>query len=133
MSLAVVLGALASFVVGFIWYSPGAFGKMWMKLSGISKQDMGDAKKKGMMGNMVVGFIAQLVMAYVLLMFMNQAGDVSPAGGAAVAAWAWLGFVATIMVGSVLWEEKPVKLYVLNVAQWLVSLVVMGAVLGYMA
>ena len=131
--VALLVGAVASFVVGFIWYSPGVFGSMWMQMSGISKSDMEEAKKKGMMGNMFAGFLAQLVMGYVLWMFMSSTGMTEPAGGVETAAWLWLGFVATILLGTVLWERKPFKLYALNAAHWLVAMCVMGAVLGAMS
>lgn len=132
MSLPIFAAAVASFVVGFIWYLPGVFGNAWMAMIGMSQKEMEDGKNTGMASSMVVGFIAQLIMAFVLYMFMEMNADTSPAGGAAVGALAWLGFVATTMLGSVLWEKRPVKLFLLNAAHWLVALIVMGFVLGYM-
>ena len=44
--------------------------------------------------------------------------------------WVWLGFIATTMIGIVLWEIKPVKLYLLIVAYYLISLLVMGSILA---
>lgn len=38
--LAVVLAAAAAFVVGFIWYSRGVFGKAWMKSAGLKEKDI---------------------------------------------------------------------------------------------
>src|SRR3989337_3239270 len=32
--LAVVVAAVASMIIGAIWYSPRVFGKMWMRLTG---------------------------------------------------------------------------------------------------
>ncbi len=52
--------------------------------------------------------------------------------GMMVGFWAWLGFVATIMLGKVIWEMTPVKLYGINVAYYLVSLLLMGAILAVM-
>ncbi len=37
--LAVLVAAIVGMVVGFIWYSPKVFGKMWMKLSGVNPKD----------------------------------------------------------------------------------------------
>lgn len=44
--------------------------------------------------------------------------------------WAWLGFVATIMLGMTLWEGKPFRLYLLNAGYQLLNLLVMGAILA---
>ena len=42
--LAVVVAAIAWFVVGSLWYSPLLFGKMWMELSGITPGAMAEMK-----------------------------------------------------------------------------------------
>ena len=44
--------------------------------------------------------------------------------------WNWLGFVAPVTLGSVLWEGKSPKLWVLNNGYYLVSLIVMGVILA---
>ena len=130
--LAVVVAAVAAMAVGMVWYSPGVFGKMWMGLIGMSEKDLEAAKKKGMAPTMVAALISQLVLACVLARFMSGMDMYSVSGGVQTAAWAWFGFVATIMLGMVLWEKRPLKLYFLNAAHWLVAMVVMGAVLGHM-
>ena len=40
----------------------------------------------------------------------------------------WLGFIAPVTLGSVLWEMKSWKLWILNNAYYLVVLVVMGLI-----
>jgi len=42
----------------------------------------------------------------------------------------WIGFIAPIMFGIVLWERKPVRLYLLNVMFQLISLLVMAVILS---
>ena len=41
----------------------------------------------------------------------------------------WLGFVATILLGGLLWEGKSVKLYCLNITYYLVSILLMSLIL----
>jgi len=127
--VAVLVAAIAGFVIGFIWYSPKVFGKMWMTLSGIDKEAK-EKEKKGMGKNIVFGFISTLVMSFVLAVFIGMAGANTLAAGAQTAFWLWLGFIATVNLGSVLWEGKPFKLYVLNSAHWLVALLVMGEIIA---
>ena len=126
---AVLVSAAAGFVIGMVWYSV-LFGKAWMKLSGMGGKDMEKAKKKGMMGAMAAGFVSLLVMSFVLAHFVDLAGAATVLEGAQAGFWAWLGFIATVMLGTVLWEGKPVKLYLLNVAHYFVALVVMGSILA---
>ena len=47
--------------------------------------------------------------------------------------WVWVGFIATVMLGSVLWENKPWKLYAINAFHYLVTLLAMGAILTVLA
>ena len=127
--LAVLVSAVAGFVIGALWYSV-LFGKAWMKLSKMGKKDIEKEKKKGMAKSYAAGFIALLVMAFVLAHFVDMAGAATVLEGAQAGFWAWLGFVATTMLNKVLWEGKPVKLYVLDAAHYFVVLIAMGAILA---
>ena len=128
--VAVIVAAVVSMAIGMAWYSPALFGKEWMKLSRISPQRIRSAKAKGMEKTYVIGFIVNLIMAYVLAHTVYYSGARTAMDGAFVGFFVWLGFIATVMLGMVLWEGKPVKLYVINAGHYLVSLLVMGAILA---
>jgi hypothetical protein len=117
-------------VLGALWYSPLLFGKQWIKLMGFSKKEVAAKKKKPMGGTLAGAFIAALVMAYVMAHFVQYTRAVGPVMGATTGFWLWLGFIAPVIIGSVFWEGKPVKLYVLNVSHWLVLMLVTGAILA---
>jgi len=128
--LAIVVAAIVGMVIGALWYSPYLFGKTWMRLSKMSEKQLKVMKAKGMGKTYLIAFIAALVTAYVLALFIDltQAGTLLQ--GIQIGFWVWLGFIATTMLGNVLWEGKPVQLYVLNVVHQLVSIAVMGAILA---
>ena len=126
--VAVVIAAVASTVIGTAWYSM-LFGKMWMHAMGITKERMEGMKKHGMGKLYGINFVATLVMAYVLAHFVAVWNTVDMSGAIQLAFWTWLGFIATVMVGSILWENKPVKLYYINVSFQLVSLSAMAIIL----
>lgn len=125
--VAVVVAAVASMVVGMLWYGP-LFGKKWVELSGVRMSDI-ESKKSEMPKTYLIAFIGALVAAFVLAGFLKYAQAVTPVDGAVVGAMAWLGFVATVSLGNVLWEGKPVSLYLLNNGYNLVNFAVMGAVI----
>lgn len=127
--LAVLISAIAGFVIGALWYSV-LFGKVWMKLSGMDRKKIEKEKKKGMAKSYVAGFAALLVMAFVLAHFVDMAEATTVLGGAQAGFWSWLGFIAPVMLGSVIWEGKSLKLYIINVAHYLVVLLVMGSILA---
>lgn len=121
--LAVLVAAVAAFVIGWVWYGP-LFGKMWAKEKGM----MPDASMG--MWSMVGEFVAQLVTAYVLAHFvaMLVVEDVSMA--LQLAFWTWLGFYATMLVGPVLWEKGSWTVYAIAASRALVSLAAMAVILA---
>ena len=128
--ISVLVAAIASFVIGALWYSPMLFGKMWMKLSNVTDKEMKKAKQKGMSKNFVFQFLASLVMAYVLAHFVQYTESSTISDGMLAGFWIWLGFIATVMIGMVLWEGKPWKLYFVKAGHELFALAVMGAILA---
>ncbi len=128
--LSVLTAAIASFILGGLWYSPLLFGKLWIKLNNISKADMAKAKKKGMAASYFATFIYLLITAFVLSLFINFAEAATIAEALEVAFWLWLGFIATNTLSSVLWEGKSFKLYLLKNAHELISLLIMAAIIA---
>lgn len=128
--LAVLVAAIASFVIGMLWYSQSLFGKAWMKLSGVSEKKIKEAHSKGMGKTLSTAFISTLVLSYVLAYFVDLVGATTWLQAVQLAFWAWLGFFATTLLGSVLWEGRPWKLYLINIGHYLVSLIVMSLILA---
>jgi hypothetical protein len=129
---AVIVAAVASMAVGFVWYGM-LFRKQWMELMGYTVESMGQMRMSANKAY-ILQFIASLVMAYVLahsLIFASAyTGTTGAAAGMTVGFWSWLGFVAPITLGIVLWENKPWKLWVINASHYLVVLMIMGIILA---
>jgi len=124
--LAIIVAAVVKFLIGWGWYSPMAFGKQWQELSKMTPEQV----QAGMMPALVAEAIADLVMAYVLARFVGHYGATDLIGGAFVGFMAWLGFIATTMGVAIFYERKPQQLVAINAGYVLVSLVIMGAILG---
>ncbi len=67
---AVLVAGVSSFVVGGIWYSPGLFGKAWMKDNNFTEEEIRKGGNKGK----IFGFtlIFSLLMAVNLAMFWQH-------------------------------------------------------------
>lgn len=130
---AVIIAGIASMIVGFIWYGP-LFGEEWKKMAGMSKEKMEKAKKEEMQKTYILTFLLTLVMAYVLdhFIWFSAPGSVTPVIGIKTALWAWVGFLFPLMVTNHLFaaDKKPLKLLLIGGSHELVSLAVMGAILG---
>ena len=142
VNLIAVLGAaIASMVIGAIWYSPNMFGKKWTKLTmkaqmpkGASKKAIADMKEqmqKSMMKGYALTFVTTLITAYVLAVLARLIGATTVMGGAEVGFLVWLGFVATNSLGGYIWENDPIDMYFLKAGFSLVALVVMGAIVAF--
>lgn len=127
---AVLVCALASMVLGSFWYAPWSpTGKSWMKESGHSMASMDAAKKQGMAWRYLLALVGSFVLAYVLAHFLDYAGATTISEGLEGAFWAWLGFIATVGLGMVLWDGKSWKLYAILMSYQLVLMLIMGAIL----
>jgi hypothetical protein len=123
--LAVFVAAAAAMTLGFLWYSPLLFGKLWLKLNSFKKKSV---EEKNMFALVLAGLVTSWITSYVLASLLHL--SVTDLGDAVqVAFWLWLGFVATIMFGNVLWEQQRVELFILNSAFRLASLVLMAVIL----
>lgn len=124
---AIVVAALAGMAIGAFWYSPMGFGKQWMRLRGQDPSVMdGRMPKK----EMLIQFVAILVLAYVLAAFASALSIPSALAALTFGFLVWLGFYATSLLDTVLWEKAPWSLYVLNAGYRLVSILVMALIIG---
>jgi len=132
--LAVIVAAMASMLIGFVWYGP-LFGKAWMKLSGIGSGKIDSTKDSSMGKRYILAFLGSLIMSYVLanaILFVASYFKMSgiPAGLMS-GFWNWLGFIAPVTLGAVLWEGKSWTLWVLMNGYYLISLLIMGIILSF--
>ncbi len=131
---AVVVSAIASMVVGSIWYGP-LFGKKYMQLMGFNSlsPEQQAEMKKGMAMTYVWQFVASLVMFYVLAHIMGLSQNFyhysAVQTGLTTAFWTWLGFVVPLKLGDALWGGK-MALFWLGVGNMLITLLVGGAIIG---
>jgi len=128
--LSILIAGIVSAVIGFVWYHPRVFGSAWMRLSGITPE-MSERGKKRMHVNATVALLASILGAFVLYSLEMKLGVYDINGAMQLGFWMWAGFVVPALSGIVLWEQKPVLLYVINAGYWLVSFVAMSIVLLY--
>ena len=124
--LAVLVAAVANYAIATVWYAV-LFGKVWMKLTGMT-----DMKPAPM--NMILTFVGSLVLSYVLyhsIVFGDAYVKMSGVpGGLMGGFFGWLGYIAPVTLSTKLYEKKPWGLWLLDNGFWLISLLVMGAILS---
>lgn len=122
---AVLAAAVASFVIGGLWYSPVLFYRRWLYAAARTEEQLSH-------GNMAVIFggslLLQLLAAFVLAMFLGAEVDV--AFGASAGFMVGAAWVATAFGVVYLFERRPLALFLINGGYNVVAYTVMGAILG---
>ena len=126
---AVLVAAVVNFALGAVWYSPALFGKRWLAIINKSEAEL-EEMKKGATRGYVLSVVGALVMSFVLAHIVDYGQATTIASGMQSGFWLWLGFVATTNLSSVLFEARPTGLYLISMGYYLVSLLIMGAILA---
>ena len=120
--------AVAYWVLGAVWY--GIFEGPFVALTRWSPEQLARVREEGAAPQIAVALGGSFVLAYVLAHFVRFAGAEGAWQGAQVGFLAWLGFVATTNLNTVLFEFRPLGLYLINNGYHLVSMLGMGALLA---
>jgi hypothetical protein len=130
--LAILVAAISTMVVGFLWYSPLLFAKPWMREMGYDPNDK--AKTQEMQktaGPAYAGsFVASLLSAFTLALILEGLHMADVPHGLMVGFHVWLGFVATVQFTGALFMKQSMKLFAMNTGYQLVCFLVMGAILA---
>lgn len=127
--VAVIVATVAGIIIGFIWYAPPVLGRRWARASGIELPQPGQTPPT----TYIAAVVTAVVTAYVLAVLSGAVGAANLADGALVGGVVWLGFVAPYLASGVFFERRSTEWWAINAGQAVVSLVVMGAIIGYMA
>lgn len=130
--MAVLLAAISSMVVGSIWYAKKVFGDTWGKLAGVDMKEWNDKMSwTPMVGMFVLSLVMAYVLAHVTALSASYFTDKTFLYCAISSGfWMWIGFVVPTSVGSGLFEMRRKKLLAINAGNWLVTLLVMGWIIG---
>ena len=151
--LAILVAALATLPIGFIWYNPKVFGSVWMKETGMTEEK---AKGANMLKIFGLTILFSFMIAFVLqTMVIHQFGALGMVGGGATvpkpsfdAFMADYGhayrtfkhgmlhgfiaglFLALPIVGiNALFERKSWKYILINGGYFIICLTIMGGII----
>ena len=122
---AVVVAALLGFGLGGLWYSPLLFAKAWMREAGISEEQTRQASLPKVFG---LTLLATAVMALNLAAFIGPKASLGFGLFAGFAAG--LGWVAMSLGVIYLFEQRSLKLWLINSGYQVLCYTLMGGLLG---
>jgi hypothetical protein len=127
--LPVLVAAIAVFVLGWLWYSPLLFYKPWMRARGMDPAAaMAGAKMPA--GKLVIELLRCIVLAYVVARLVVLLGVSNWMGAVHFGVLLWIGFPVILLVGSILWENTPVKVAAIHAGDWLVKMLVIPIIVS---
>ena len=129
--LAILVAAISTMAVGFLWYSPLLFAKPWMREMGYDPNDKAKIQEmQKSAGPAYAGsLVASLLSAFTLALIFHGLGANDLHVGLIASFHVWLGFVATVQLTGALFMKQSMKLLAINTGYQLVCYLVMGAIL----
>ncbi|HTE48599.1 MAG TPA: DUF1761 domain-containing protein [Candidatus Paceibacterota bacterium] len=130
---AVLVCAVLSLVIGFIWYGP-LFGKKWMAMMGADKlsEEQKKEKMKGMWKLYLTQFLLVLFQMYVLSWYIGTLSDIS--SGVHTAFSVWIAFIIPTLASASMWSGDSKKVawskFLIQAGYNLVLFLICGHILG---
>ncbi len=125
---AILVAAVAYMIIMALWYSPVLLGKPWMKAFGKTDEEMKEMRK-GAWKNYLVAFVCALVMGVAIEVALHGWGIHRLVGAVKLGLLAGIGFSAASWLPSVLFERRPIALFLIDVIGAVISIVVMSIIL----
>jgi len=126
---AVLVAAIVHFIIGGLWYGL-IFGNKFIELIAWTPAQLQQIQSQSHVKEYVFAFLSSLVLVYILAHFVQYTRAKGVADGMQTAFWLWLGFVATTQLATVIFEQRRLGLYLLNVGYQLVAGLICGAILA---
>lgn len=125
---AVLVGSVASFAIGSVWYGP-LFGKIWQKELGLTDEHIKNANMARIFGT---SFILMVVMAFGLAWLFQRFGmeGIDWLSGLQYGLYVGIFFVATSYGVNILYQRKTLKLWLIDSGYQVILLGIIGLVLG---
>ena len=132
--LAVLACVIVSMIVGSIWFSPKTFFPMWWRAIGRSDKEQPSMTAGNPAVTWGLTILASLVEAIAMSFVVKALGSLMSGGttlltGALTGFMMWLGFVTTTSLTNKIFAGQ-LKAWVLEVGNHLVTMVLMGAIVG---
>jgi len=125
--LAVGAAAVASMIIGALWYSPIMFGKRWMKELGVTEEDLKES-------NNAMLYIGSLILAVIIAVGINYVMLISEATGIIeglkIGLITAICFAGTTMATNHIFERRSFTFTVILVSHWTVYFAVAGIIIG---
>jgi len=123
--LAVIVASVAAFGLGGLWYSKALFGNRWMQEVGLSEQALANTNMKPVFAG---AFLLQFIAATTLAKFLGT--DANWLVGLHAGLLIGFCWVATAYGITYLFEQRSLRLFMINAGYFVVLFAMAGTIIG---
>ena len=129
--IAIGIASLIPLLVGAVWYLPGVMGDTLSTENGVNPE----TKKKHSTATYVVTVIAGFLISMLIaaIMSTHAKSDITLAHGMFHGGVASLFMAIPPFLVIALFESKSLKYIIIHAIYWLISMVLMGGIIGFMS
>src|SRR5258707_15470917 len=109
----VIVSAIAYWILGAVWYGL-LFANQFVSLMHLTPQQLEEMQKQLPAKEYSLAFLSGLIMSAVLAWLFSLIKPKTAIQAAGIAALLWCGFVLTTTLDTVLFESRPLGLYLIN-------------------
>ena len=133
--IAIFVAAIVAWLGGAVYY--GLLAKPWVAAQGKTMPQFkaeNEAKKGTFAGfaPYILSFVAEIVMAWVLAGMIGHLGNVTIRSAVISGLFVWAGFMLTTMLVNNGFGRRSYLLTLIDSGHWLLVVVLMGVVIGWM-
>jgi hypothetical protein len=124
--LAIILGAVAVMILGFIWFHPKVFGQSWMQGADLTEEDMKTPNPMIMVG----GLLMALVISYATSKYAShtEPGMSQFVHGLYHGFMPAIFYVAPVLVSKGLFEKKNLGWIITGAVYWVIAISLVGGI-----
>ena len=127
--LAILLGVIINQAIGAAWYS--AFGKPWMAEAGFTQEDLEAVKGTPRQWYpYIVAIVGALVFTLCLALLTQLTGAEAVGDGLFLGLLAAIGFIATSYATTYSFEDRSLRLFLINSGYPVISYAIIGVMLA---
>ncbi len=129
---AVLLGGVASIVIGMLYYADGVFGKEWKELAKINEKRFQKEMPRFVPFMFLAALLTAYVVGYVAFLYHSFFQDTWLGAGVATALILWLGVAATTVFVHNAVDQRRLRLTAISLGNRLLSILAMGLIIGWL-
>ena len=123
--LAVIVATVAAFLLGGLWYSKKLFGAKWMQEIGLTEESIDQTH---VARTFITAFVLQFIAATALAVYLGS--DSNLMSGLLSGGLVGLLWIATAYAITYLFEQRTMRLFLINAGFYVVQFALMGTILG---